>query len=173
MLAEQLILRYQGNVHFFIIHHDRNRGLSAARNSGTDAATGDYIYYLDSDDYISDDCIATLTAPLAGSQCDIVIGNYEIVGKDWGIPRLLVEEGLYRNDILSMYCTGKIYMMAWGKLYKKSFLEHNNLYFKEGILHEDDHMSFKVRCPSGLGHGLQHRVHGFESRPDFQFLIWV
>ena len=31
-------------------------------------------------------------------------------------------------------------------------------------------MSFRVRCPSGLGHGLQHRVHGFESRPDFQFI---
>ena len=31
-------------------------------------------------------------------------------------------------------------------------------------------MSFRVRCPSGLGCGLQHRIHGFESRPDFQFI---
>lgn len=46
-VAERLIAEYRGSIEFRILHHERNRGLSAARNTGTDAATGDYIYYLD------------------------------------------------------------------------------------------------------------------------------
>ena len=50
--CERLIERYNGPILFKILHHQYNRGLSAARNTGTDAASGDYLYYLDSDDEI-------------------------------------------------------------------------------------------------------------------------
>ena len=40
-----------------ILHHSRNRGLSAVRNTGTDDATSDYIYYVDSDDELTQDCL--------------------------------------------------------------------------------------------------------------------
>lgn len=55
--CEKLIAAYDGAISFVVLHHERNRGLSAARNTGTDAAQGDYIYYLDSDDEITPDCI--------------------------------------------------------------------------------------------------------------------
>ena len=74
-VAEQLISDYKGQIEFRILHHEHNRGLSAARNTGTDAATGDYIYYLDSDDYISDDCIEVLTQPLEVCEYDMVLGD--------------------------------------------------------------------------------------------------
>lgn len=45
-----------GGIRYRILHHERNRGLSAARNTGTEAATGDYILYIDSDDTINDRC---------------------------------------------------------------------------------------------------------------------
>lgn len=48
--CERLIADYKGPVRFVILHHDRNRGLSASRNTGMDAATGEYVFYLDSDD---------------------------------------------------------------------------------------------------------------------------
>ena len=51
--CEQLIAAYKGPIRFRILHHGQNRGLSAARNTGTKVATGDYLYYLDSDDYTS------------------------------------------------------------------------------------------------------------------------
>ena len=54
----QIILEgYKADRQIQILHHTINRGLSAARNTGIDAAKGEYIFFLDSDDWISEDCI--------------------------------------------------------------------------------------------------------------------
>ena len=59
-IAERMIADYKGPIRFQILHHERNRGLSAARNTGTEAAIGEYLYYLDSDDEKTEDCIERL-----------------------------------------------------------------------------------------------------------------
>ena len=61
-LAHDFIQSYQGDISFQLLHHEKNSGLSAARNSGIRAASGDYIYFLDSDDAISANCIEVLAA---------------------------------------------------------------------------------------------------------------
>ena len=131
-----------------VLEHEVNRGLSAARNTGIRAATGDYLYFLDSDDYLPSDSIENLGGPAAQCHADFVIGNYKVTGGDYWAPPLCLSTGLYAGNevILSAYLQDKWYVMAWNKLVRKDWLYDNRLFFEEGIVHEDDLWSFRLAC---------------------------
>lgn len=134
---------------FTFVRHERNRGLSAARNSGTAKARGDYLLYVDSDDYITPDCLEKLAAPLGRKNVDFVIGDYSVIGgSPEGIPGLSLDEGFVRSneDVLRLYTHGRFYMMAWNKLISRDFVNRNGLLFEEGLIHEDDLWSFQIAC---------------------------
>lgn len=140
---------YNGKIDFKIVHHQQNRGLSAARNSGIETVTGDYVYFLDSDDEITPDCIERLACPLNGGKAyDLVVGDYRITGSDMPKPPLLLQDGcsLYGEDVLHSYRKGEWYMLSVNKLYGVGFLKSNHLLFLEGIIHEDELWSFQIAC---------------------------
>ena len=74
-LAEQFAAE-SGGGKFSVIHRPQNRGVSEARNSGMDAATGEYILFLDPDDYYEPTLLSTLYAVLQEKQRDIVLFGY-------------------------------------------------------------------------------------------------
>ena len=146
-IAERLIAEYNGPIEFKVLHHEYNRGLSAARNTGMDAANGKYVYFLDSDDWISDDCIEKLASPLQEEKVDIVIGDYKTIGELPYTLELSLEEGrYYTKPIDSTFCNKGVYVMAWNKLYRKTFLLANGLQFEEGRVHEDEILAFELSC---------------------------
>lgn len=140
-IVEKFISDYKGNIDFILLHHDHNRGLSAARNTGMDHASGEYIYFLDSDDEITPDCIEKLTKPLESYRYDFVIADFSIVG-GYPITTYLKARGEYKSGIKEAYYRKEWNVNAWNKLCNLDFLKRVALTFKEGIIHEDVLWSF-------------------------------
>ena len=69
-IIRQFIKDYTGRIAFKLVGHNHNRGLSAARNTGLDICTGDYVLFLDSDDVLPQNSIHNLSQPLKYYQYD-------------------------------------------------------------------------------------------------------
>lgn len=137
-----LNLNERGRIRFKILYHEVNRGLSAARNTGTEAATGDWIFYLDSDDEITPNCIEKLvTIAQEHPDVDMVQGNSMMIPNDIRIrvhvDRRIPEHLSSNGEIVRYYHKHWIPTSAWNKLVKCSFLKDNDLAFKEGLVYED------------------------------------
>lgn len=146
-IVRERIAAYRGNISFKIVRHEKNRGLSAARNTGVDAATGEYVYFLDSDDLVTPDCIALLAEPLQAHWVDFVIGNYASGGDRVSFVPVTREGAILGNaEIRSCHLRYEWFVMAWNRLVNRAFFLREQLYFAEGLLHEDNLWSFQLAC---------------------------
>lgn len=139
-ILEKLINDYQDPIAFSIIHHEHNKGLSEARNTGIRHATGDYLYFLDSDDFILPDCIEKLVALVEKyREVDVVQGNTQWKGKglrlgEVDIPEYSANYKWIKKAFLRLF---PVAIEAWNKLLNRKFIIDNNLFFAPGIVHED------------------------------------
>lgn len=157
---------YSGNIEWKIIHHKNNKGLSGARNTGIDNANGDYVYFFDSDDEITSDCIESLTAPLLSYHYEMIIGGYIPIKAKRAYPSLSLPTGEIKGNstIIDKYFHGNYYMMAWNKLCRLDFIKRNRLYFKEGLIHEDDLWSYCVACEATYIYIVNHPTYLYHIR---------
>ncbi|MDD3040120.1 glycosyltransferase family 2 protein [Bacteroides sp.] len=143
-IVRQVLSSYRGNIQFKIVHHQENKGLSAARNTGVREATGDYLYFLDSDDLLPEQTIESLLKTCQNESPDVVMGDFELIGESDNVPKLNTQISNYNNqvDIFNAFISRHLYEMAWNKLVRKDFFLRHELWFREGILHEDSLWSF-------------------------------
>lgn len=152
--AENLMNQYCGAIKFVTVHHDKNRGLSAARNTGFQHSTGDYIYFLDSDDEITPNCIESLMRVAQEDPSLEMLQGYSscpLVDPFSSERERLAKELLplsFRSnaEIRRCYYTKSelIRTSAWDKLVKRTFITEHNLLFRDGVHFEDTLWLFYV-----------------------------
>ena len=114
-----------------------NGGLSAARNTGLAAATGDYVVFVDSDDWVEPTMLSRLSEEVKGE--DMIC--FACRKSDCGATDTLAPENsdgwTYYNQHALEHRTIP-FVCVWQRCYRRMFLIENNLCFREGILHEDN-----------------------------------
>lgn len=124
-----------------VVIHKENGGLSDARNAGLNRANGDWIMFVDSDDYIHPDTVKLSLETAQRNQSDLVTFGYVEVDEscdDMQAEVGHVNEVVYTGDQLLRAFTKQDtgYVMAWNKLYRKTIWE--KLRFPIGKIHEDE-----------------------------------
>lgn len=125
--------------------HKINEGTSVARNVGIDAATGDYIVFLDADDFWIENTIQDFIKVAEETQADIIIGNavkyLNAEGKFSLYPNNLKYNPLYKSTydklLYILHPKNRFQWHIWKCFFKAKLIKNNRLYFKEGLLFQD------------------------------------
>lgn len=141
-IAEKLKEEFKN---FYIIHKP-NGGLSSARNKGIGHAKGEYIWFIDSDDYIEKNVLKSLIDKLETDTLDLLLFNIYDIWPDKECPGFDIKSQP-KNIISGLeyikdgYDIGK---SAWCFIVKKSIITDNNILFTEGIIQEDYEFVLKL-----------------------------
>lgn len=125
------------------ILNQENQGLSVARNNGFEIATGDYVWFVDSDDWIEENCLRRITNELTDN-IDILQLQYRLAYDDSALNKdcyTIIDRCVSGFD---QTCNGGLPAPAQFCIYRANFLRDNNLSFVKGIYHEDS--EFKPRA---------------------------
>ena len=148
-LAEDFVLKHP-DFNFKILQNEKNSGLSVVRNVGINNAEGKYIFFLDSDDEITPDCISNMVEIAEREQVEMVCGNVKTIRleskEEIKAFRLqnTKEKTTGNTEIFESFVQGKFPVPSWNKLILLDFLKKNNLYFKEGLFAQDSLQSFET-----------------------------
>lgn len=130
--------KYAEKYDFISVIHKNNEGLGPTRDAGVLAAKGEYVYHCDSDDWLKEDLLEKSYNAISENDADVVIFGYDMYDKK-DLSKLFgsvsIDSGVYigkdevRRLFVKHYHNAFIVLTAWNRLYKRSFLIDNELFF--------------------------------------------
>lgn len=128
------------------VYSKDNQGVSKTRNFGLSLAKGDYIFFIDGDDWIDKNCLETMMNYM-NDEIDIVCCEFKEIDENNGDFDLFSHSNQYgileKNDIIQDYYLNKLYMKTiWGKIYKKELWNH--IKFIDLKYSEDTYAMFEI-----------------------------
>lgn len=151
-----------------LVIHQENQGLSAARNSGIDIARGDYITFVDSDDFISVRFVERLVGALEETQSQIAICRHSVYDDVRTLEKacpVSQPETLSREDLYNIALVGvPFFVSAWAKLYDIRLFE--TLRYPVGELYEDLGLVYDLFSLIDRGCFIDEPLYYYFQRPD-------
>lgn len=148
--TEKVVEEYLGKDPRFSRLDNEGRGISSARNKGLSAADGEYLLFMDADDYLPDSRVFQRYLNIAEKiSADIIVSNYARLWKGRFLPAETHQSfSVYHRDseefrFRGFFSVGTL-SYVWGKLYRRSFLMKNGLRFEDFPYAEDK--LFNMQC---------------------------
>lgn len=168
----QICDRYSREDMRVLVVHQPNGGLSVARNTGLKIAKGQYVAFVDSDDYIPSTMLSDLLFAAQKTGADMVKGNYQKVYSDIAIPKqydenisILTSEMAIENFLCEPSAEDKkMGTVVWNGLYRKSLFE--TISFPDGLIYEDGYVTPKLLLKSTVIAHLNKVVYFYRQNPN-------
>jgi glycosyltransferase involved in cell wall biosynthesis len=161
--------------------HKENGGLSDARNAGLDAASGDFIAFVDSDDYIAENFVEELLLQIEQNDADVAMCSYavtELLETDKAVFASSADaDESYRDETIEV-CSRKellsnlydanhrdatYFIVSWNKLYKAHLWE--GIRFPKGKIHEDEATTYRIYDNAAKGIYIHRPLYAYFSAP--------
>lgn len=139
LVVERILEEYPVRKHMVkFIRHDTNKGVSGARNTGVSAATGEYLLFVDSDDYQDIKAVEYLVRKAMLDYADVVIYDTRFVNSNKSFI-LHRQVPALKEEVINCILTYRLAPSVCGKLYKTQLIKANGVRFVEGMNYAEDY----------------------------------
>lgn len=152
-----------------ILQNEQNMGLAYTRNRGLEVATGEYVLFVDSDDFIHSELLETVMKEMG--EAEVACFDYQKrneIGEEKDRHLFNLQEGIYeaRDFFITAVERNSVIYSAWSKLYRRDFLVRENLKFADGILYEDIAFNFLCMMKAKKVYCIPEKLYTYRFRND-------